>query len=94
MSIYKDLEPLVLDKVRTYPLSSRPSKVTVVDFAKAVTADLSLRDYLRSLPNILAVQSIRAIASQMRRARELGKPIVWGIGGHVIKAGLSPIIID
>jgi deoxyhypusine synthase len=94
MSIYQDVQPLILDGVQTYPLSSRPSKVTVADFAKPISEDLSLRDYLRSLPNILAVQSIRAIASQMRRARELGKPIVWGIGGHVIKTGLSPIIID
>jgi hypothetical protein len=94
MSIYKELQPLTLDGVRTYPLSSRSSKVTVSDFAQPVTNDSSLRDYLRSLPNILAVQSVREIASQMRRARELGKPIVWGIGGHVIKTGLSPIIID
>jgi hypothetical protein len=94
MSIYKDFQPLLLDGVHTYPLSSRPSKVTVADFAQPLTEDLSLRDYLRSLPNILAVQSIREVASRMRRARELGKPIVWGIGGHVIKTGLSPIIID
>lgn len=93
MSIY-DLQPINLDRVRTYPLASRSSKVTVDDFAKSVTADSSLRDYLQSLPNILAVQSIREIASRMRRARELQKPIIWGIGGHVIKTGLAPIIID
>jgi hypothetical protein len=93
MSTY-DLQPISLDEVHTYPLSSRSSKVTVVDFAQPITEDLSLRDYLQSLPNILAVQSIREIASRMRRARDLGKPIVWGIGGHVIKTGLSPIIID
>lgn len=94
MSIYEDLQPLSLDGVRTYPLSSRPSKVTVADFAQPITEESSLRDYLRSLPAILAVQSIREIASRMRRARGLGKPIIWGIGGHVIKTGLSPIIID
>ena len=94
MSIYKDLQPLSLDGVHTYSLSSRSSKVTVSDFAQPITEDLSLREYLQSLPNILAVQSIREIAARMRSARELGKPIVWGIGGHVIKTGLSPIIID
>src|ERR1041384_6661467 len=93
MSIY-NLQPLNLDKVRTYPLSSRPSKVTVDDFARPITHDSSLRDYLQSLPNILAVKSLREIASRMRRARDLGKPNVWGIGGHVIKTGLTPIIID
>jgi hypothetical protein len=93
MSVY-DLQPLNLDKVQTYPLASRPSKVTVDDFAKPVASDASLRDYLQSLPNILAVQSLREIATRMRRARDLRKPIIWGIGGHVIKTGLAPIIID
>src|SRR5204862_1094852 len=70
------------------------SKVTVADFAKPVTEDSSLNDYLASLPNILAVQTLRDLASQIRRARDLHKPIIWGIGGHVIKTGLGPIIID
>jgi hypothetical protein len=94
MSIYKDLHPLSLDEVRTYPLASRSSKVTVDDFARPLNSDASLREYLSSLPNILAVQSLRQLASRIRRARELGKPIIWGLGGHVIKTGLSPILID
>ena len=94
MSIYEDIQPLGLEGVSTYPLASRPSKVTVEDFARPFGEDASLRDFLSSLPNILAVQSIREIAARMRRARELGKPIVWGIGGHVIKTGLAPLIID
>jgi hypothetical protein len=94
MSIYEDLNPISLDEVRTYPLSSRPSKVTVADFAKPIGESASLRDYLESLPNILAVQTLRELASQIRRARVLGKPVIWGIGGHVIKTGLAPVIID
>src|SRR5205085_11004984 len=50
--------------------------------------------YLAALPNILAVQSIRDLAVRMRRARGLRKPIIWGIGGHVIKTGLGPIMVD
>ena len=94
MSVYEDLQPLSLEHVSTYPLSSRPSKVTVEDFATPVSEGSSLRHYLASLPNILAVQNLRELASRMRRARTLGKPIIWGIGGHVIKTGLGPIIID
>ena len=94
MSVYHDLQPINLDKVRTYPLASRPSKVTVDDFAKPISEGSSLRDYLQSLPNILAVQSLREIALRMRRARDLGRPVIWGLGGHVIKTGLAPIIID
>ena len=94
MSVYKDLQPLSLEPVSTYPLSSRPSKVTVEDFANPVSEESSLRHYLASLPNILAVQNLRELASRMRRARRLGKPIIWGIGGHVIKTGLGPVIVD
>src|SRR6185503_1547929 len=76
------------------PLASRPSKVSLDDFAKPVSDDSSLTDFLASLPNILAVQSLREIAASIRRARALQKPIIWGIGGHVIKTGLAPLIID
>ena len=94
MSIYEDLKPISLDEVSTYPLASRQSKVTVADFATPVTAHSSLNDYLASLPSILAVQTLRDLATQIMRARSLGKPIIWGIGGHVIKTGLGPIMID
>jgi hypothetical protein len=94
MSIYEDVQPLGLEGVSTYPLASRPSKVAVEDFARPFGEDTSLRDFLSTLPNILAVQSIREVASRMRRARESGKPIVWGIGGHVVKTGLAPLIND
>src|SRR5690348_16968935 len=94
MSIYKDLQPISLDAVHTYPLSSRPSKVTVADFARPIAREASLGDFLESLPNILAVQTLRELALQIRRARDLDKPIIWGIGGHVIKTGLAAIIID
>jgi hypothetical protein len=89
-----DLRPLMLDEVSTYPLASRPSKVSLDDFARPISEDSSPKDFLASLPNILAVQSLRELAARMRRARELKKPIIWGIGGHVIKTGLAPIIID
>jgi hypothetical protein len=95
VSIYEDdVRPLGLEDVSTYALADRPSKVTIKDFARPVKEDASLRDYLRSLPAILAVQSLREVAAQIRRARELRKPIIWGIGGHVIKTGLAPVIID
>ncbi len=93
-SAYDNLTPLGLDSVSTYPLSSRTSKVSLNDFAQPIQEETSLSEFLASLPNILAVQNLREIASRMRRARELGKPIIWGVGGHVIKTGVAPIIID
>ena len=95
MSIYGDeLLPLGLHDVKTYPLASRASKVSLTDFASPIKEDASLKEYLNSLPNILAVQNLRELAARIRRAREAGKPIIWGIGGHVIKTGLAPVVID
>ncbi len=94
-SIYDDdFKPLELDKVKTYPLASRQSKVKLEEFAKPLSDDSSVNNFLDSLPSVLAVQSLRELGERIRRARELKKPIIWGIGGHVIKTGLAPIIID
>ena len=92
-SIYDD-QPIELGKVKTYPLASRHSKVKLEDFGRPVADNASLNDFLASLPNVLAVQSLRELAARIQRARELKKPIIWGIGGHVIKTGVAPVIID
>jgi hypothetical protein len=94
MSIYKNLEPFDFKKINTYDLASRRSKVTVRDFARPISKDNSLSEFFESFPNILAVKSIKSLASRIIRAKKLNKPIIWGIGGHVIKTGLSPILID
>jgi hypothetical protein len=95
VSIYdEDLRPLSLEGVNTYPLRSRESKVSAEDFARPVAASAALKDFLDSLPNILAVRSLRELAAQIRRARALGKPIIWGVGGHVVKTGLAPVMVD
>lgn len=94
VSKYEELQPINLENISTYDLASRPSKVTVEDFAGSLENDESLVGFLDKLPNILAVRSLREVAAQIRRARDRGKPIVWGIGGHVIKTGLAPVLID
>ncbi len=94
MSIYENFQPIDLEKISTYELASRPSKVTTENFAAPVSGNDSLKEFLSKLPDILAVQSLREIAKQIRRAKDLNKPVVWGIGGHVVKTGLAPVIID
>ena len=93
MTIYAQ-KPLKLDQVSTYPLASRASKVTVQDFARVPRQGTGVRAWLDSLPHILAAESLRAVVAAMERARAKGKPIIWGIGGHVVKCGLAPILID
>lgn len=95
MSRYDEhFRPLDLRDVKTYPLASRHSKVTLDDFAKPIKEGSTTREFLSCLPNVLAVQSLRQLVSRMQRARAAQKPIIWGIGGHVIKTGLAPLLID
>jgi hypothetical protein len=93
MSTYR-IRPLELDKVRTYSLRSRPSKVSVADFAKVISSGATVRAWVKSLPRILAGDDFRAVVAALERARKKEKPIIWGLGGHVIKCGLSPVLID
>jgi hypothetical protein len=86
--------PLSLEGISTYPLSERKSKMGVGDFARPHTPGASFAAFLDSLPGVLAVQSLRALAADVRRARERGKPILWGLGAHVLKVGLSPVLLD
>jgi len=94
MSIYESIQPIDLSAINTYELASRPSKVAVADLATPVSEGDSLSGFLAKLPDVLAVRSLREVAASIRRAKELGKPVIWGIGGHVVKTGLSPILID
>jgi len=93
MSIYS-IRPLTLGAVHTYPLASRKSKVSTRDFAKPAARNLSLTKFLDSLPNILAAADLRHLLRAIHAARKQRKAILWGLGGHVIKVGLGPILID
>jgi len=92
-SVYA-LDPLELAGLRTEPLASRPSKVRPDDFARPLKRGARVRDFLRSLPSILAGLEFRRLVEALRAARRRRKPILWGLGGHVIKTGLAPILID
>ena len=93
MSIY-DIGPISLEKVRTYPLGKRKSKVNVRDFARPLSQGASVRAFLESLPRILAGEDLRTLVDAIIRARRKKRPILWGLGGHVIKVGLAPVLID
>jgi hypothetical protein len=93
MSIYL-VQPITLGAVQTYPLASRKSKVSVRDFAHPAGAKTSITRFLDSLPNILAAGDLRHLLGSIHRAQKQRKPVLWGIGGHVIKVGLGPVLID
>jgi len=92
-SIY-DISPVTLGDVSTYPLSSRKSKVTVADFARAPARGGSLAGFLDGLPKILAAEDLRAVLGSVQEAKRARKAVLWGLGGHVVKTGLGPILAD
>ena len=93
MGIYS-IQPITLGAVHTYPLVSRNSKVSIRDFAKPPGANASLTKFLDSLPNVLAAEDLRQLLGAIQSARKQRGAILWGIGGHVIKVGLGPVLID
>src|SRR5438105_2053313 len=93
MSVYST-QPLVLGGLETYPLASRKSKVHVREFAKPPRNNASVAALIDSLPAFLAAQDLRDVVTAIRRARSQRKAILWGLGGHVIKVGLGPVLID
>jgi hypothetical protein len=93
MSIYP-IHPVALGGVRTYPLSARKSKVNAGDLGRPVPRGASFSKFLDSLPKILAAQDLRDLASSLHAARKHNRAILWGLGGHVIKTGLAPVLID
>jgi len=93
MSVYST-QPLTFGAVHTYPLASRNSKVNVRDFAKAPASNTSLRKFLDSLPDILAARDLRHVLAAIHQARKQRRAVLWGLGGHVIKVGLGPVLIE
>src|SRR5438309_10186644 len=93
MSNYS-IPPLTLGAVRTYPLASRKSKVSVRDYVNPAGENSSLTKFLDSLPDILAGEDLRNLLIAIHIARKQRKAILWGLGGHVIKVGLGPVLID
>src|SRR5687768_5437286 len=87
-------EEFDLSDVRTYPLASRQSKARVEDFARPVERGATFKTWLDSLPAILGARDVRRVVDALVAARQRNAGIVWGIGAHVIKTGVSPVLID
>jgi hypothetical protein len=89
-----EYRPVDLSGLKTRSLAERPSKVRVADFAAPARAGASFADFLASLPKILAGEDVRAVVRAIVRARQARRPVILGLGAHVIKCGLSPVIVD
>lgn len=86
--------PLDLTKVRTYSLAGRTSKVTVADLARPPVGGMKVREFLDGLGGLLAAADLKEVIGAVVRAVRTERPVMAAMGAHVIKVGLSPLIID
>ncbi len=89
----RHVPPADLSKVTTYPLAERRNKVSVSEFARPADPSEPLESFLDGLSDVLAVRTLRDLASTVADALARERPVAWAIGAHVVKVGLSPVLI-
>ena len=87
-------EEFDLSGVRTYPLASREHKASVKDFARPYAKGSGVPGLLDALPAALAAADLKRVVDAICEARRRDAPIIWGFGAHVLKTGLSPVLVD
>jgi hypothetical protein len=87
-------EEFDLSSIKTYPLRSRQSKVGLAQFATPHKAGSGINGFVKSLPGLLAARDFKDVVEAMVAARRADKAIIWGLGAHVLKTGLSPVLVD
>jgi hypothetical protein len=93
MARYKQID---LSGIKTISIASRKSKVMPRDFARVLRNPHTarLQEFVDSLPRILAGSELRTLAADIAGAMKKKKPVILMMGAHVVKVGLSPVIID
>lgn len=91
----KKINPVDLGNVRTIPISQRKNKVSLVRMATTYDPGKEkFSAFVKSLPGFLAADALRDLAGEIRRSAGRDKPVILMLGAHVVKVGLSPLIID
>lgn len=86
--------PFDPQRFRPRPLPGRDHRVAVGAFARPSAPEEPARVFLDSLPDVLGVRALRGLASAVVEAHRAGRPVLWGLGGHVVKVGLGPLLTD
>ena len=80
--------------MRTIPVAVRPNKVSAGDFATPPTDDRSFRAFLDALPHVLVARDFRAVVAAIAAAARRERGVVIMLGGHIVKTGLAPVLIE
>ena len=80
--------------MRTVPVAIRPNKVSAGDFAHPPADDRSFGAFLRALPDVLVARDFRAVVAAIADAARRERGVVMMLGGHIVKTGLAPVLIE
>ena len=83
-----------LARVKTIPVAGRPNKVRAEEFSSPPGADRSFAAFIRALPDVLVARDFRNVVSAIAAAKQNGRGVVVMLGGHIVKTGLAPVLID
>src|SRR5262249_30062941 len=89
-----DSDELDLSALRFEPLSERPSKVFLNHLAQPASPGATMGDWLDSLPGTLAANGLKRLRDAIVRAHHDGRPVIAALGGHVVKTGCTPYLVD
>ncbi|HUQ92434.1 MAG TPA: hypothetical protein VM120_12205 [Bryobacteraceae bacterium] len=89
-----NFQPLAFDGLNTIPIADRGGKVTIAHMARAYQKGSGLPGLFDTLPGLLAASQFGSVVSAILEARRRQRAIIWGLGGHVVKCGLAPTLID
>src|SRR5690606_14789487 len=81
-------------RIRTVPVAARANKVRAADLSHPPGSDRSFAAFLDSLPDILEARSFRTVVDALAAAAREGRGVLCMMGGHVVKTGLAPVLID
>jgi hypothetical protein len=88
------IQPLDFGGLKTVSIHDRGGKVRLEHFAKPYEKGNGVLGMLDAMPRLLAADTLRSVAEALLHAKQTGKQIIWGMGGHVIKCGLAPVLLD
>jgi hypothetical protein len=83
-----------LSAIRTVPVGRRPNKVGAAEFAHPPLDDHSFAAFIDSLPDVLVARDFRAVVDAISHAARAKRAVVAMLGGHIVKTGLAPLLID
>ena len=90
----REVAPIDMERVRTYPLDTRASKVARSAVGRMPHPGMKMADFLDGLPNFLGAADLKAVAKAIADRHHRGRTVTLGMGAHPIKVGLSPLIVE